>query len=37
MLKLMTRPPVSACAESPLTGFDGSLAPSACSTSGCCS
>jgi mycofactocin biosynthetic radical S-adenosylmethionine protein MftC len=33
MLRLMTRPPVSACAESPLAGYD----PAAETKGGCCS
>ena len=36
MLKLLTAPPVSACAESPLAGFDPTTPATTCGT-GCCS
>jgi mycofactocin radical SAM maturase len=37
MLKLMTRPPASACAESPLAGFDPASDPAPSHRNGCCS
>jgi mycofactocin radical SAM maturase len=37
MLKLMTRPPASACDESPLAGFAPTAGATGCSSTGCCS